>query len=84
MVFGRMKKLKEYLRVISLDILGGLVMIGWIFFNIQDLNMTLQIVLPMTGIALVFRGLWILFLDKIENVKYKLRKQISSILDRKA
>ena len=79
-----MKKLKEYLRVISLDILGGLVMIGWIFFNIQDLNMTLQIVLPMTGIALVFRGLWILFLDKIENVKYKLRKQISSILDRKA
>ena len=68
-------KIKEFIKTASLNIVGGIGMIIWINFIINDLNTALKIVLPMTLLSILILGLWLFAWDKIENKIKKWRKK---------
>jgi len=61
-------KLKEYFKVISLDIVSGFAFILWLNFNGIDLGIAVNIIYPVMLGALALRGIWIFALDKIKKV----------------
>ena len=65
--------IKEFIKSASLNIVGGIGMIIWTFFIIQDWATALKIVLPMTGLSILILALWLFAWDKIER-KIKKRK----------
>ena len=59
-------KIKEFIKSASLNIVGGICMIIWTNFIINDLNTSLKIVLPMILLSILILGIWLFAWNKIE------------------
>jgi len=69
------KKVKEFIKSASLNIVGGIGMIWWTNYILNDLLTSIIIIAPMIILSIAFLGGWLFCWDKIEKILNKFKKR---------